>query len=113
MAQATEPFILILEDDPEQSALIQAAFTQSLAHAKLHFVHSSWEARAYLARESPYQDWEPCPTPSLIVLDLGQSNVGVIETLRHYLEQGMSKAAIARELGVERRTSGGSTSGNG
>ena len=24
--------------------------------------------------------------------------------LRHYLEQGMSKAAIARELGVERRT---------
>ena len=24
--------------------------------------------------------------------------------LTHYLEQGMSKAAIARELGVERRT---------
>ena len=24
--------------------------------------------------------------------------------LRHYLEQGMSKAAIARELGVDRRT---------
>ena len=24
--------------------------------------------------------------------------------LRHYLEQGLSKAAIARELGVKRRT---------
>ncbi len=82
MAPNNEPFILIVEDDPERSALIQAAFTKSMSHATLHFVFSTWEARAYLARESPHQDWERCPTPSLIVLSLAEREVGVMETLK-------------------------------
>ncbi len=82
MAPNGEPFILIVEDNPERSTRIQAAFKRSLADATLHFVFSSWEARAYLGRESPYHDWERCPTPALIVLNLGQSEAGVIETLK-------------------------------
>ena len=71
MAPSTEPFILIVEDDPADAALIEAAFKKSLAHAKTHLVLSGWEARVYLARESPHHDWERCPAPSLIVRDLG------------------------------------------
>ena len=37
MAPSTDPFILIVEDDPDHSALIEAAFKKSLAHAKTHF----------------------------------------------------------------------------
>ena len=64
MAESSEPFILVVEDDPGDSALIQAAFKKSLANAALHFVLSGWEARAYLARQSPYHDWDRCPPPS-------------------------------------------------
>ena len=49
MAPSTDPFILIVEDDPDHSALIEAAFKKSLAHAKTHLVLSGWEARVYLA----------------------------------------------------------------
>ena len=62
MAPNDEPFILIVEDDPDQAALIHAAFKTSLAQAKTHFVLSGWEARAYLARQSPYHDWDPVST---------------------------------------------------
>ena len=49
MSPSTDPFILIVEDDPDHSALIEAAFKKSLAHAKTHLVLSGWEARVYLA----------------------------------------------------------------
>ncbi len=95
MAPTDEPFILIVEDDPDQVALMQAAFTKSLSRAKLHFVFSSWEARAYLARKSPYHDWEQCPTPSLIVLNQGRSEVGVLETLKWMDErEGLAKIPV-------------------
>ncbi len=81
MAEPSEPFILVVEDDPGDSALIRAAFEKSLNHAKLHFVLSGWEARAYLARESPYHDWDRCPPPSLVVLDLGLPDTNGIEIL--------------------------------
>ena len=86
MVESTEPFILVVEDDAEHSALIKAAFKKSLAHAKLHFVPSGWEARAYLARQSPYHDWERCPPPSLVVLDLGLPDMNGIEILEWMAE---------------------------
>ena len=86
MAESTEPFILVVEDDPGHSALIQAAFKKNLAHAKFHFVLSGWEARAYLARESSYHDWDRCPPPSLVVLDLGLPDINGIEILEWMAE---------------------------
>ena len=86
MAEPSEPFILVVEDDPGDSTLIRAAFEKSLAHAKLHFVLSGWEARAYLARESPYHDWDRCPPPSLVVLDLGLPDMNGIEILEWMAE---------------------------
>ena len=86
MAESTEPFILVVEDDPEHSALIKAAFKKRMAGARLHFVFNGWEARAYLARQSPYHDWERCPPPSLVILDLGLPDMNGIEILEWMAE---------------------------
>ncbi len=86
MAPNDRPFILIVEDNPDDSELIQAMFKKSLAHARTHLVLSGWEARAYLARESPHHDWERCPAPSLIVLDLGLPDITGFEILEWMAE---------------------------
>ena len=66
-----ELLILIVEDDPDDAALIQAVFDGSLVHAKTQLVVSGSQARSYLAGWSPYEDRHLYPLPSLIVLDLG------------------------------------------
>ena len=40
-----EALILVVEDNPDDAALIQAVFDVSLAHAKTQLVVSGWEAR--------------------------------------------------------------------
>ncbi len=81
-----EPLILIVEDNPDQAALIQAAFKKSLAQSKTHLVFYGWEAQAYLNRESPYHDWNQFPAPSLIVLDLGLPDITGFEILEWMAE---------------------------
>ena len=86
MAPNDEPFILIVEDNPDQAALIQAALKTNLARSRTHLVFYGWEARAYLNRESPYHDWTPYPAPSLIVLDLGLPDITGFEILEWMAE---------------------------
>ncbi len=86
MAPNDEPFILIVEDNPDQAALIQAAFKKGLAQSKSHLVFYGWEAQAYLNRESPYHDWNQFPAPSLIVLDLGLPDITGFEILEWMAE---------------------------
>ena len=71
MATSIEPLILVVEDDPDHAALIQAVFQSGQVEAKTHLVVSGREARSYLAGEWPYNDRYRYPLPSLIVLDLG------------------------------------------
>jgi CheY-like chemotaxis protein len=66
-----EALILVVEDNPDDAALIQAVFDVSLDHAKTQLVVTGWEARLYLEGGSPYEDRYWNPLPSLIVLDLG------------------------------------------
>ena len=86
MAPSNEPFILIVEDDPDQAALIQRAFETILAPSKTHVVFYGWEAQAYLSRESPYHDWDRNPAPSLIVLDLGLPDITGFQILEWMAE---------------------------
>ena len=71
MAPPTEPLIFIVEDEPGHAVLIDAVLDASLDQAKTHRVVTGWEARVYLAGESPYEDRHRNPLPTLIVLDLG------------------------------------------
>ncbi len=82
-----EPFILIVEDDLDQAGLIKAAFDKSPDSANLHFVLSGCEAQAYIARESPYNDCDGCPRPSLIILDLGPPDGAGLEMLEWMAER--------------------------
>ena len=66
-----DAFILIVEDDPDDAALIQAVLDVSLVNAKTQLVVSGSEALSYLTGESPYEDRHLNPLPTLIVLDLG------------------------------------------
>ena len=86
MAPNDEPFILIVEDNPDEAALIHAAFKTNLAQSKTHLVFYGWEAQAYLNRESPYHDWDRNPAPSLIVLDLGLPDITGFEVLEWMAE---------------------------
>ncbi len=71
MGPPTEPLIFIIEDDPGHALLMEAVFDASMAEAKTHRVVTGWEARVYLAGDSPYEDRHWHPLPSVIVLDLG------------------------------------------
>lgn len=71
MGPPTEPLIFIIEDDPGHALLMEAVFDASMAEAKTHRVVTGWEARVYLAGDSPYEDRHWHPLPSIIVLDLG------------------------------------------
>ena len=86
MAKSTEPFILIVEDNPDHAVLIQAAFNKNLASAKTHLVLNGWEAKAYLARNWRHPDWERSPAPSLILLDLGLRDITGFEILEWMAE---------------------------
>ena len=66
-APNNEPLILIVEDDPDQAALIQAALKTGLAQSKTHLVFYGWEAQGYpsdlsaqLMREHRGRQHEPC-----------------------------------------------------
>ena len=87
MAPNEAPFILIVEDDPDQAALIRAAFKTNLAQSRTHLLSNGWEARAYLNRESPHHDWDRYPAPSLIILDLGLPDVTGLEILEWMAER--------------------------
>ncbi len=86
MTPNDEPFILIVEDNPDDAALIEAAFKKNLAGSRTHLVFYGWEAQAYLNRESPYHDWTQYPIPSLIVLDLGLPDITGFEVLEWMAE---------------------------
>ena len=86
MPSNDEPFILIVEDNPDQAALIQAALQKEVARSRTHLVFYGWEAQAYLSRNSPYHDWTRHPAPSLIVLDLGLPDITGFEILEWMAE---------------------------
>ncbi len=87
MAPNDEPFILIIEDSPDQAELIQAAFKTNLAQSKTYLVFDGLEALAYLNRDSPYHDLNRYPLPSLIVLDLGLPGITGFEVLEWMAER--------------------------
>ena len=62
--------ILIVEDNPDDVALLRRAFTKAKILNPTRFVTSADEAVAYLTGAGKYQNRLEFPLPSLILLDL-------------------------------------------
>jgi CheY-like chemotaxis protein len=59
--------VLLVEDDPGDVLLIQEAFEDNKLHNSLHVVSDGEQAIAYLRQEGEYEE---CPRPDLVLLDL-------------------------------------------
>jgi CheY-like chemotaxis protein len=76
--------ILVIEDDPNDQALIERAF-RKLTTGSVHMVCNGLEAIAYMMGESQYSDRLKFPYPSFITTDLkmpGADGFAVLEHLK-------------------------------
>lgn len=63
--------VLVVEDEPDHAALIQAAFSYRDFPCHVHVTGSSEEAMDYLMGRWPFDDRKRHPLPEVIILDLG------------------------------------------
>lgn len=80
----TTPTILVVEDDPEDAALLHLTLHE-VANLNIHTISDCSAALAYLTAEEAYTDRNEFPFPSLVVLDMhlpGQSGPRILRWLR-------------------------------
>lgn len=95
MSAAIAP-ILVVEDDPDDLALLRRAFRAANLANPLHVVGDGDEAVAYLAGQGRYADRSLHPLPALILLDLKlprRSGHEVLEWLRS--QPGLRRIPVA------------------
>lgn len=81
-AHETPYVILVVEDDPDHAALIEAVFAKRDRNAYVRVTRTAEEAIAFLAGPWPDTDWGRGEPPDVIVLDIlmpGMGGVGFLE----------------------------------
>lgn len=74
--------VLVVEDDPDHAALIQAAFAYQDFPCLVHVTGSSEEAMDYLLGRWPFGNRVRHPFPHVIILDLGLPGMDGLGFLR-------------------------------
>ncbi len=74
--------VLVVEDEPDHAALLQAAFAYRDIPCALHVTGSSEEAIDYLLGRWPFDNRTRHALPSVIILDLGLPGLGGLDFLR-------------------------------
>lgn len=74
--------VLVVEDDPDHAALIQAAFAHRDVPGVVHVTGSSDEAVDYLVGRRPFDDRRRHPFPNVLILDLGRPGLGGLDFIR-------------------------------
>ena len=83
--------ILVVEDNPDDAALLRRAFIKAGVMNPLHVVSSGEEAVAYLGGSGKYSNRAEFPMPSLVLLDLNMPGMDGFEVLRWIRGDGMLK----------------------
>ena len=81
MKQET-PFILLVEDDPNDEELTRMAFQENGIQCDLVVVSDGEEALDYVFRRGKYAHLDPNVLPNVVLLDLNLPKVNGIEVLR-------------------------------
>lgn len=74
--------VLVVEDDADHAALIQAAFAYRDFPCVVHVTGSSEEAMDYLLGRWPFDNRLRHPLPNVLILDLGLPGMGGLDFLR-------------------------------
>lgn len=74
--------VLVVEDDPDHAALIQAVFTYRDFPCTVHVAGSSEEAMDYLLGRWPFDNRARHPIPDIIILDIGLPGMDGLGFLR-------------------------------
>lgn len=67
--------VLLVEDDPDDQALMRRVFRKSRYPVSLQIVTDGQEAMDYLLRRGPFEDPHGTPRPDLVLLDLNMPNL--------------------------------------
>jgi CheY-like chemotaxis protein len=80
---------LLVENDPRDAALLEAAFSELRLAEALRTVPSLDTAIQYLSGEGPFADRSAHPFPSLILVSLAMSRTSDFKMLRWIRSQGL------------------------
>src|SRR3954468_19825561 len=73
--------ILIADDDPQDTLLVQMAVKRAGLGLKLESVQDGEEAINYLMGREPYADQQPHPVPKMMLLDLKMPRLSGFDVL--------------------------------
>lgn len=98
--------VLVVEDDMDHAALIQAAFSYSPFPCRLHVTGSSEEAIEYLLGQWPFENRLRHPLPDVIILDIGLPGMDGLGFLRWMStrEESWSHTPVVVFTGASDRT---------
>ena len=77
-----DPFILLVEDNPDDELLTQRAFRKNNILNRIEVVRDGAEALDFLLARGSYAERDPFHVPQLILLDLKLPKVDGLEVLR-------------------------------
>ncbi len=98
MSTPTSPTILVVEDNPQDAALLHLTLHE-VAHLNVHTISDCTSAVAYLSGEEPYTNRNEFPFPSLIVLDMHLPGHSAPRILRWLRENPVETAMLVVILG--------------
>ena len=82
MAKHKRSLILLIEDDPDYTLLLQRAFRHTVPVPRLQIVRDASTALKYLAGQGAYADRDRYPLPELVLLDMNLPGGSALELLK-------------------------------